>query len=360
MNVQMRFITADNVDQLVPLIKTDNLEKLTGETNLMNIEQKTYDKIKAENDKPIPSAKFDTPKEQVAADPQDWGTSQQFGYDNIQAFGISDFGAPQSGFGTGGMYDPLPLQQPSQQPAKPITAFKSTDKDLQQGDKVIFNGAVEAGYPADTIFTLQWIDYDNADAAIVAPDGTNVVAYPGELGDPPESDYVPISPDYGPVSPDYGPVSPDYHPTSPDYGPTSPDYRPTSPAYDPNQPAVTVTDTRTVTGPPELVLPPPQQGFRSYEVPRSIEPTTVQPSQLGDEEPISMTPETDDDSPINYERKAEGSKPEETGTVENKVIRTIKEVDDSGKGTMPLLATVVDEEKKDSILDTKKVSTTDK
>ncbi|GAG37463.1 unnamed protein product, partial [marine sediment metagenome] len=28
MNVQMRFITADNVDQLVPLIKTDNLEKI--------------------------------------------------------------------------------------------------------------------------------------------------------------------------------------------------------------------------------------------------------------------------------------------------------------------------------------------
>ena len=66
MNVQMRFITADNIDQLVPLIKTDNLEKLTGETNLMDIEQKTYDKIKAEHNKPIPSAKFDTPSEQGA------------------------------------------------------------------------------------------------------------------------------------------------------------------------------------------------------------------------------------------------------------------------------------------------------
>ena len=62
--------------------------------------------------------------------------------------------------------------------------------------------------------------------------------------------------------------------------------------------------------------------------------------------PTGWTPETDDDSPaINYERgKAEGSKTDEV--MENKVIRTIKEVDDSGKDTMPLLATVVDEKEK--------------
>ena len=58
---------------------------------------------------------------------------------------------------------------------------------------------------------------------------------------------------------------------------------------------------------------------------------------------------------------AEGSKTDDKGgkVMENKVIRTIKEVDDSGKGTMPLLATVVDEKKKENILDTKKVKTTE-
>ena len=78
--------------------------------------------------------------------------------------------------------------------------------------------------------------------------------------------------------------------------------------------------------------------------------------------PTELTPETDDESPINYERgKAEGSKTDDEGgkVMENKVIRTIKEVDDSGKGTMPLLATVVDEKKKENILDTKKVRTTE-
>ena len=104
MNVQMRFITADNVDQLVPLIKTDNLEKLTGETKLMNIEQKTYDKIKAEHDKPIPSAKFDTPSELEvpSAEQESWGfTPQPSVYDNMQSFGVSDFGFGVSDFGFG-------------------------------------------------------------------------------------------------------------------------------------------------------------------------------------------------------------------------------------------------------------------
>ena len=60
--------------------------------------------------------------------------------------------------------------------------------------------------------------------------------------------------------------------------------------------------------------------------------------------PPYVEQETDDeDSPtINYERRSG----EGVGGIENKVIRRIKEVDDSGKGTMPLLATVVDEEKK--------------
>jgi len=360
MNVQMRFITADNVDQLVPLIKTDNLEKLTGETKLMDIEQKTYDKIKAEHEKPIPSAKFDTPSEQAAPEQEGWGFAPQPSiYDNMQSFGVSDFG-----FGIPPISTDFTTQPLSQQSSRIITAFKSTDKDLQQGDKVTFQGAVDQGYPADTIFTVKWIDYDNADAMIIGPDEHEpIVAYPGELGDVPPTV---TSPPYEPTSPLYNPTSPTYHPTSPTYHPTSPTYGPNSPDYDPHQPAVTVTDTRTVTGPPELVLPPPQHGFRAYNIPplvdeleegeivESYDPqATTQTNR-----PTGWTPETDDDSPINYERgKAEGSKTD-GDVMENKVLRTIKA--DSVKGTMPLLETVVDEKEKENILDTKKVSTTDK
>jgi len=302
MNVQMRFITADNIDQLVPLIKTDNLEKLTGETKLMDIEQKTYDKIKAEHEKPIPSAKFDTPGEQVSpAQQSDWGVHPQFGYDDIQSFGISDT-----------FEDAFAPTQPSEI----IAAFKSTDKILLKGDKVIFQGAVEQGYPADTIFIIKWIDYDDADAMIIGPDEHDpIVAYIGELGEAP-------SPSSGPVSPTYGPVSP----------------------------TVTVTDTRTVTGPPELVLSQ-QQGFRTYNVPDDEENFEEYQHMTQANRPTGWAPK-DDDSPVNYERESEVDE-----VMENKVIRTIKEVNDSDNGTMPLLATVVDEEEKESILDTKKVKT---
>ena len=135
-------------------------------------------------------------------------------------------------------------QTPTPQVSSVITAFKATAKDLQQGDKVIFQGAVEDGYPADTIFTVKWIDYDDADAMIVGPDNKAIVVYPGELGDAPapmSPAYRPTSPAYRPPSPDFVPISPDYAPTSPAYAPTSPDYAPTSPAYDPNQPAYAPT-----------------------------------------------------------------------------------------------------------------------
>jgi DNA-directed RNA polymerase II subunit RPB2 len=52
-------------------------------------------------------------------------------------------------------------------------------------------------------------------------------------------DYAPVSPDYAPVSPDYAPGydpnSPPYNPESP-YNPNSPPYNPNSPLYNPNSP----------------------------------------------------------------------------------------------------------------------------
>ena len=54
---------------------------------------------------------------------------------------------------------------------------------------------------------------------------------------PPSPDYPPRSPDYPPHSPDYPPHSPDYPPPSPDYPPNSPLYNPNSPIYNPNSSA---------------------------------------------------------------------------------------------------------------------------
>ena len=99
---------------------------------------------------------------------------------------------------------------------------------------------------------------------------------------------------------------------------------------------VTVTDTRTITGPPELVLPPPQQ---------------ITPSSS--EQSLDVTSETleDNEPSLVYEKEEEP---------ENKIIRTIKTVDDS-KG-LPLLAGIAEEEddSKKSESDIKKVTTDNK
>jgi hypothetical protein len=64
-----------------------------------------------------------------------------------------------------------------------------------------------------------------------------------------------------------------------------------------------------------LVLPPPQQGFRAYNVPPlvgELEENFDSQAAAQTNRPTGWTPETDDDSPINYERgRAEGSKTNE-------------------------------------------------
>ena len=133
-----------------------------------------------------------------------------------------------------------------------------TQRYLEKGDKVIFQEAEKNGYKPDDIFTVNWISYEDSDASILGPDGEVIMAYPGELGDPPSPAYVPESPNYVPTaSPNpYSSTSPAYIPKSPDYTFDSPPQPPSPSDNIPSSKGVTVTETRTITGPPELVLPP--------------------------------------------------------------------------------------------------------
>jgi DNA-directed RNA polymerase II subunit RPB2 len=321
MNVQMRFITADNINQLVPLTKTSNIEKLTDSTTLGQIAQATFDKINEIANKPKPSTKLDTPNKEEDDLFEPWqGQSSS----ELQPFGMDQI-------------NPV-VEQPDGEEASPkISAFKASDKSLHSGDKVIFSDAENNGYAADAVFTIIWIDYEDMDATIESPDGKKFTVYPGELGDIPSA----LSPDYAPISPDYAPNSPDYAPNSPDYAPISPNYGP----QDNSPNAVTVTETRTITGPPALVLPPQNTGFRDYNIPEPMQEVYNAPGHDIPEvldTPVYDAPAPtiynveDDDSPtINYDRNAEGNKPAE----ENKVLGRIKIIDDSTK-TTPLLGEI--------------------
>ena len=191
------------------------------------------------------------------------------------------------------------------------------------------------------------------------------MAYPGELGDPPSPAYVPESPNYGPATPDYDPTSPKYNPKSPDFSFDSPPPPSPSDNITPSK-GVTVTETRTITGPPELVLPPAQSGFRSYnpvqqqaniKTPENPDSFELQPGErnvFSNEERLRMYRDDaeklpdDSDDDMDYERgSGSGSGSKEENKMENKVLRTIKEVDDS-KG-LSLLKTIKDEDSKSSV-----------
>jgi DNA-directed RNA polymerase II subunit RPB2 len=350
MNVQMRLITDDNVDQTVSLTKTDNVKILTDKNTFKEVEQETYDylkKIDTTQIKPIIEEKTpnedETPFETLTSDmyTDPWG---ELDY-NMQNFGIFD---------TTGIQPSLSINIPQSTQKIPST-FHSSELELRKGDLVTYIDALNKGYDTNTLFTIITIDYDEGEGTIKAPDGKIFYTYVGELGDPPA--YNPTSPPYNPetgspvtTSPPYNPetgspvtTSPPYNPTSPPYNPTSPPYNPktgspvtTSPPYNPTSPSVTVTDTRTITGPPELVLPPPQQ---------------ITPSSS--EQSLDVTSETleDNEPSLVYEKEEEP---------ENKIIRTIKTVDDS-KG-LPLLAGIAEEEddSKKSESDIKKVTTDNK
>ncbi len=184
------------------------------------------------------------------------------------------------------------------------------------------------------------------------------MAYPGELGDPPSPAFVPTSPAYKPTD------SPAFVPTSPEFSFDSPPPPPSPSDNIPPSKGVTVTETRTITGPPELVLPPAQTGFRSYvppqqttitETPDSLQDQPGDRNIFSNEERQRMMRDDPDDDPddnLDYERgSGSGSKAE--NEMENKVIRRIKTVDDSTQGTTPLLGTIQDEQDKTSVVDDK-------
>ena len=221
MNVQMRLITSDNINHLLSLHKSNNIKLLTGKETLKEVEIETRKKLNASSqDK----------EEGERMEKYDDNLFEEYEYKVPDEFSI---------------------------------AANKSDKPFEIGDKVLFSNVVEYELSPTTIFEIKWID--ETDVGIVNPaTGELIVSYIGELA------YAPVSPTNDPVSPTYGPVSPTYGPVSPTYGPVSPTYGPDSPNSElpDTRQNVTFTETKTITGPPNLVLPAQNTGFRSYQAPQ--------------------------------------------------------------------------------------------
>ncbi|MAT48985.1 MAG: hypothetical protein CMA27_04050 [Euryarchaeota archaeon] len=200
MNVQMRIITNDNVDQLLTLTSGNDIIKLTKE-KFQNFEQLQNDiSSKQFQDKGIPLIKEKTPQEE--ANPVKSVVFEDEGVDSYMPQSMDDDG------------DDLPNVSSVEEPLKIGDLVR-----LQGISK--FNG--ENLSEDKTTYRLLMYDSNDLDWAMEAIDGEHT----GELKNHFPENIIRVSdlppPTYAPESPTYAPESPTYSPGIPKYAEVVPD-----------------------------------------------------------------------------------------------------------------------------------------
>ena len=209
MNVQMHIITNDNVDTLLSMSYSNNINKLLKDDNpdiksvISSFKFKTNVRVRRQPIvEPIVEPNVD-----------------------VQRYQPADFTTPVA----------ISLAVPAINDRVVVT------KGAYQGFEGILMGvdgqdAIVQKENSDEIIIVDIQDISAPPAspeyAPTSPDYPPPSSPPYAPGSPP---YAPGSPPYAPTSPEYAPTSPDYPPpASPEYAPTSPDYPPpTSPPYAP-------------------------------------------------------------------------------------------------------------------------------
>ena len=255
MNIQLRIITEDNIDQLSSMGFSDNIIQLTGQEDITAAKVARNALTK---NRPRPPVMDTTPKPNpyspVSPD-EPFDAPAIYDETGNLVGGPMMYGEPK----TGKMH--LDMNVSKKEPLAWGWMFDSSD--YESGD--IYRSLIieNDGRPS----SKWWVDdndyappsqhpngWDNGD--LVKSDGSiiedNTVIgalladqHPGNWkrviarlnpGKYPEEAVKQESPVYQPTSPAYAPTSPAYAPTSPAYNPNSPPYQPTSPAYNPNSP----------------------------------------------------------------------------------------------------------------------------
>jgi len=262
MNIQMRLITEDNIDQLTSMSFSDNAARLAGTSVVagastirqinalnMDINKEWDDRLEV---KPVREQRTRRAEPSGADTP--WGIAA---------------GQPSRSYKKTA---PKPLVLKKSQPD--ILANISPTYD--------FNPI------ADREFGKEWANTSpvyNPSSPTYAPGTpsynptTPTYAPNSPVYNPTTPTYAPNSPVYNPTSPTYAPNSPVYNPTSPTYAPSSPVYNPTSPTYAPNSPVYNPTS-------PTYVTPPTTKQFAEIPYTYPTEPllTTIETEGETEEE----------------------------------------------------------------------------
>ena len=220
MNVQIRIITEDNVDQLTSMSYSNNIslllkdEKITPKDIKVSNEKARTARSKAEGDVAIETldVEYNTTK------PKDEPLEQY------------DYGKMYTSDVTFKVGDDVEFTRDGKYPSRrwTIDSINNQDNDYVlttedmvdlPGNAILNDTGTRATVVVNKLYLSQYPDY--------IPSTTNSAGYIPDY-DVNTPDYSHKSPDYSHKSPDYSPKSPEYIAQSPEYTPKSPDYTPKS------------------------------------------------------------------------------------------------------------------------------------
>jgi DNA-directed RNA polymerase II subunit RPB2 len=251
MNIQLRLITEDNIDQLTSMTYSTNILKLQQDDNVATIGDHIPNKLKIAITKEIkyrnakmnegtvlvsdePMNKLnepiEEPKEQTPLQPEEYGWSY-YSYDEERGEAYKSIILNNKGDATeiwfvGENDGQLPNRYPA---GWNVTTLIYNDQEPISPNVMIeeLNSTQE---PNNWNIALDAIRREEKGKPFVL--GTSLTSHYSSTTPP----YAPGSPVYNPNSPPYAPGSPVYNPNSPPYAPGSPVYNPNTPPYAPGSP----------------------------------------------------------------------------------------------------------------------------
>jgi DNA-directed RNA polymerase II subunit RPB2 len=318
MNIQLRLITEDNIDQLTSMTYSSNILKLQQDADIIDdhipnkLKMAITKEIKNRNAKmnegivviDEPSNKLnepiEEPKEQTPLQPEEYGWSY-YSYDEERGEAYKSIILDNKGDATeiwfvGENDGQLPNRYPAgwnestllyndQAPISPNVMIEELNsiqepnnwnialeaiRREEKGKPFVLGTSISSHYssttppyaPGEQVSSTS-PQYAPPGSPNYPPPGSPNYPPPGSPNYPPPSGYSPVSvaevgtPQYAPGSPVYNPNSPPYAPGSPAYVPGSPQYDPNSPPYAPGSPAYNPSGNSIDSNSSESYIPPP-------------------------------------------------------------------------------------------------------
>jgi hypothetical protein len=257
MNIQMRVITEENIDQLTSMSFSDNIKKLNKNAlfeAVNNISRPIGDEITANNYANV--ARYESTNEAISPN----------SYEVVEK---------------------IPGARKQKTDISIASKIKSTRDfyEYRTKEEIEAQGITTMKKPSETEYAskLPLTEKETTQKSVWSrPETTKTGVSPWSYSYEPqtyepqtyETSYSPSSPTYSPSSPTYSPSSPTYSPSSPTYSPSSPTYSPSSPTYSPSSPTYSPTSPTYQTTGAQIPYTYQEGGENEINILTSLDETT--------------------------------------------------------------------------------------